>query len=115
MLAEFLLAVGMTDDQFAAIRASSVWPRLLATVPVVPRELEAAALWVPPPARAITARSLYLLGGDTADPVYLEGLGVTQAAFADVTAARLPNQLHVGHVFDAAGFAELVTRFLRTN
>lgn len=112
VLTEFLLAVGMTDDQFAAVRASSVWPRLLATVPAVPRELEAAAKWTPPPAGAITARSLYLLGGDTTDPVYLEELAATQAACADVTAERLPGQLHVGHVFDAQAFSELIARFL---
>lgn len=115
VLAEFLLAVGMTDDQFAAIRASSVWPRLRATVPVLPRELEAAAVWVPPPAGAITARSLYLLGGDTTDPVYLDGLQATHAAFAHIASVELPGQLHVGHVFDAAGFAQLVARFLRAD
>ncbi|HSI26477.1 MAG TPA: alpha/beta hydrolase [Aeromicrobium sp.] len=112
VLTEFLLAVGMTDDQFAAVRASSVWPRLLATVPLVPRELEAAAKWMPPPAGAITARSLYLLGGATTDPVYLEELAATQAAFADVTVARLPGQLHVAHVFDAQAFAERIAQFL---
>lgn len=114
-LTEVLLAVGMTDDQFAAIRASSVWPRLRATLPVVPRELEAAAAWMPPPAGAITARSLYILGGDTTDPLYLDELHATKAAFADITSVELPGQLHVGHVFDAEGFAELITRFLRAD
>jgi pimeloyl-ACP methyl ester carboxylesterase len=114
-LTEFLLAVGMTDDQFAAIRASAVWPRLRATVPLVPRELEAAAAWSPPALGTITARSLYVMGGDTTDPVYLDRLPAAQAAFADVTSVELPGQLHVGHVFDAERFAEIVSRFLRAD
>ena len=112
VMAEFLLAVGMTDDQFTAIRASPVWNRLLATVPMVPRELEAAAAWTPPAHAAISAKSLYLLGGDTTDEVYLRDVDAAQQAFADVTPARLPGQLHVGHVFDAHAFAALITRFL---
>jgi pimeloyl-ACP methyl ester carboxylesterase len=111
LLTTVLSAVGMTDQQFAAVRNSGAWGGLLAAMPTVPRELESAAAWTPLPPAAITARSLYLLGGDTTDALYTQGLESTLDAFASVTMTRMPGQLHVAHVFDAHGFADLVTGF----
>lgn len=111
-LTHFLRGAGMTEEQLVTVRDSRAWPGLVATVPLLPRELEAAAAWMPPPEGTITARSLYLLGSETTNQAYLRDLEAAQRAFTNLSTARLPGQLHVGHVFDARQFAEAIGSFL---
>ncbi len=111
VLERFLLAVGMAEDQFEAVRGSRAWDALMAAVPLLPRELEAATAWKPPPPGSIEARSLYLIGGETSSSAYTDGLEETLQAFRDVSQARLPGQLHVAHVFDAEAFSAVLTDF----
>jgi pimeloyl-ACP methyl ester carboxylesterase len=106
----FLRAAGAPDDQLDAIRSSPAWPVLLDAVPTLPRELRVAASWRNP-AGPIEVPALYLLGGDTDDPVYLDGLDELLAAFPDLRRETLPGQQHVGHVFAAETFAGFVADF----
>jgi pimeloyl-ACP methyl ester carboxylesterase len=109
-LEAFLRTVGMSDEQLEAIRSSRAWPVLLDALPALPRELRAAASWRHPQG-PIEVPTLFLLGGETKNPVYLHGLDELQAAFADVRRELIPDQLHVAHVFAARAFAELVADF----
>jgi pimeloyl-ACP methyl ester carboxylesterase len=106
----FLKAAGAADDQLEAIRSSPAWPVLLDAVPALPRELHACAAWRHPegPMRVPT---LFLVGGETRSPVYLDGLDVLQSAFVDQRLEHIPGQQHVGHVFAAETFARFVNDF----
>ena len=106
----FLRGAGTTPQQLEAIRSSRAWPVLLDAVPTLPRELRAAAGWRTP-AGPIAVPTLYLIGSDTRASAYLDGLDDLLAAFADVRREDLPGQKHVGHVFAAEAFAELVADF----
>jgi pimeloyl-ACP methyl ester carboxylesterase len=106
----FLRGAGTPDDQLDAIRSSPAWPVLLDAVPVVPRELHAAAAWQNP-AGPIEVPTLHLLGADTDNPSYLNGLNELEAAFPDWRRESIPGQRHIGHVFAAPVFAELVADF----
>ena len=110
VLSGFLAAVGMGDDQLAAIRSSAAWPVLLGTVSTLPRELLAAADW-PVPEGPLDVPTLYLVGADTTNRSYLDGLGKLLTRFTDVTHEELPGQLHVAHVFAAEAFAERIAAF----
>jgi pimeloyl-ACP methyl ester carboxylesterase len=109
-LAGFLRAVGAPPDQLDAIRSSPGWEVLLEAVPALPRELDECAAWRHPQ-RRLEVPTLFLLGGETDDPVYLDGVDDLLAAFRDVRRETLPGQHHIGHVFAAERFAELVADF----
>lgn len=109
-LEAFLRSAGAPDAQFDAIRASPTWAVLLDAVPVLPRELRACAAWRHPRG-PIDVPTLFLLGADTESSVYLEGLDELQAAFAHHRGELIPGQRHIGHVFAAEAFAELVAGF----
>jgi pimeloyl-ACP methyl ester carboxylesterase len=109
-LEAFLRGAGTPDDQMEAIRSSPAWPVLLDAVPAVPRELHAASAWRNPEG-PIDVPLLYLLGGDTDSPSYLNGLDELLAAFPEVRRESLPGQRHIGHVFAAERFAGLVADF----
>jgi pimeloyl-ACP methyl ester carboxylesterase len=102
-LAGFLRAAGAPPDQLDAIRSSPAWEVLLDAVPALPRELDECAAWRHPK-RPIDVPTLFMLGGETDDPVYLD-------AFTDLRRETLPGQHHIGHVFAAERFAELVADF----
>jgi hypothetical protein len=106
----FLRAVGAPDDQLAAIRSSEAWPVLVDAVPALPRELRAAAEWRPPNG-PIQVPLLFLVGGETDNPVYLDGLDDLLAAFPEHRRELIPGQTHIGHVFAAETFAGLVADF----
>jgi pimeloyl-ACP methyl ester carboxylesterase len=106
----FLRSAGAPDDQLEAIRSSPAWPVLLDAVPALPRELHACAAWRNPPG-PIHVPALFLLGGETSSPVYLDGLDELQAAFPDARRELIPGQRHIGHVFAAGAFAGLVADF----
>jgi pimeloyl-ACP methyl ester carboxylesterase len=108
----FLRSAGTSAEQFEAIRASPAWPALLDAAPAVPRELRAAASEWSRPAEPIDVPTLLLLGAETTNPVYLEGLDELQACFPDSRRELIPDQLHVAHVFAAEAFAGLVADFL---
>jgi pimeloyl-ACP methyl ester carboxylesterase len=109
-LEAFLRGAGTPEDQLALIRSSPAWPVLLDAVPALPRELRAASEWRNPPG-PIDVPTLYLLGADTTSPAYLTGLDDLLAAFPDLRRDVIPGQQHVGHVFAAPVFAELVADF----
>jgi pimeloyl-ACP methyl ester carboxylesterase len=106
----FLAAAGAPPDQLDAIRSSPAWPVLLDAVPTLPRELRAAAGWRHPQG-PIDVPTLFLLGADTTDGVYLEGLDDLLAAFTELRRETIPAQRHIGHVFAAEAFAKLVADF----
>ena len=106
----FLRAAGTSDEQFRLIRSSPAWPVLIDAVPGLPRELRAATAWRHPPG-PIDVPTLFLVGGETTSPVYLDGLDDLRAAFIDSRREPIPGQQHVGHVFAAEAFAALVTDF----
>ncbi len=106
----FLLAAGIPDHQRRTIRSSAAWRVLLDGAPALPRELRAAGAWRNP-AGPIPVPTLFLLGGDTDDPVYLDGLDELQAAFLDARRELIPQQRHVAHVFAARTFADLIAGF----
>ncbi|HKP89326.1 MAG TPA: alpha/beta hydrolase [Thermoleophilaceae bacterium] len=106
----FLRGAGTPDDQLEAIRSSPAWPVLRDAMPPLPRELHAASAWENPRG-PIEVPLLYLLGGETDNPSYLDGLDELLAAFGDVRRETLPGQLHIGHVFAAETFAGLVADF----
>lgn len=109
-LESFLEAAGAPQDQLAAIRSSPAWPVLLDAVPVLPRELRAGARWSPPPG-PIDVEALFLVGAETENPVYLDGLDDVRAAFPGSKRESIAGQQHIAHVFAAAEFAALVTGF----
>jgi hypothetical protein len=51
------------------------------------------------------------VGADTQSRVYLEGLDELQAAFPKLHSELIPDQRHIGHVFAAETFADLVANF----
>jgi pimeloyl-ACP methyl ester carboxylesterase len=106
----FLRGAGTTREQLEEIRSSRAWQVLLEAVPALPRELHAAASWRHPQG-PIEVPSLFLHGSRTESPVYLDGLEGLRAAFPDSRRELIPGQLHVGHVFAARDFADLVARF----
>jgi pimeloyl-ACP methyl ester carboxylesterase len=106
----FLRGAGAPESQFDQIRSSRAWPFLLDAVPAMPRELRAAAAWRHPQG-PIEVPTLFLLGGETTSPVYLDGLDGLLAAFTDLRRQSIPGQLHVGHVFAPEAFAGLVIEF----
>jgi pimeloyl-ACP methyl ester carboxylesterase len=110
-LEAFLARAGAPPRQLAAIRASRAWPGLVATMPRLPRELRAATTWRPPQG-PIDVPTLLVLGGDTTSPVYLDGVDALQAAFPNLRRELIPGQRHIGHVFAAQLFADLVAEFL---
>lgn len=106
----FLRSAGIRSDQLDAIRSSPAWPVLLDAVPALPRELRACAAWRNPQG-PIPVPTLLLLGGDTDNPAYLDGLDELQAAFPEARRELIPRQRHVGHVFAAEVFADLIAGF----
>lgn len=106
----FLRSAGAPPDQLDLIRSSPAWPVLLDAVPVLPRELEAAAQWRNPPG-PIDIPTLLLLGGDTTGAAYLDRLDELQSAFTDARRTLIPGQQHLAHVFAAPEFARLVAEF----
>lgn len=106
----FLRGAGTSAEQLAAIRASRAWPTLLEAVPMLPRELHAAAAWQHPPG-PIDVPTLFLLGADTTSGAYLDGLDELRAAFPDHRTEQIAGQQHVGHVFAPEVFATLVADF----
>jgi pimeloyl-ACP methyl ester carboxylesterase len=109
-LEAFLAGAGAPPDQLAMIRSSPAWPVLLDAVPAVPRELRAAAAWRHP-AGPIDVPALFLLGGDTDNPVYTEGLDDVRAAFPDNRLERIAGQRHIAHVFAAEELSGLIKGF----
>jgi pimeloyl-ACP methyl ester carboxylesterase len=106
----FLRSAGVPDDQLEPIRSSGAWPVLLDAIPALPRELRACAAWRNPQG-PIPVPALFLLGADTDNPVYLDGLDELQAAFPEARCELIPRQRHIGHVFAAEAFAELIASF----
>ena len=106
----FLRAAGAPSDQLAAIRSSPAWPVLLDAVPALPREMRSGARWRSP-AGPVDVAALFLVGGETEAPVYLDGLDDLVAAFPGATRRSIPGQQHIAHVFAAAEFAGLVAEF----
>jgi pimeloyl-ACP methyl ester carboxylesterase len=106
----FLRGAGAPEEQLEQIRSSPAWPVLLDAVPMLPRELEAGSRWQPP-AEPVQVPTLFILGADTAAPVYFEGLDEVQAAFPGSRRVSIPGQQHIAHVFAAAEFAEIVAEF----
>lgn len=109
-LGAFLRFAGASDEQFDAIRSSPAWHSLLATVPVLSRELHAGAAWRHPRGR-IDVPTLWLQGADTKSRAYLEGLDDLQAAFPALRRELIRDQRHFAHVFAAETFANLVAGF----
>jgi pimeloyl-ACP methyl ester carboxylesterase len=107
----FLASAGTPPEQLATIRSSQAWPVLLDALPALPRELDAAAEWRSP-AGPIDIPTLFLLGANTDNPVYLDGIGDLRAAFRHHRSETIPGQKHVAHVFAAEAFAELIGAFL---
>lgn len=110
VLAGFLAAVGMTEDQVGAVRSSPAWRVLLGTVPTLARELLSAVAW-PRPAGPVSVPVLYLLGAESTNRAYLDGLDNVLALFGDVTVERIPGQQHVAHVFAPEAFADRIAAF----
>jgi len=106
----FLRVAGTSNEEFEAIRSSPAWPMLLDAMPTLPRELRAGAGWRHPRG-PIDVPTLFLLGAETRGDVYIDGLDELQAAFPEARRELLPGQRHVGHVFAADTFAELVASF----
>lgn len=109
-LETFLRFAGAAQEQLDAIRSSPAWPSLVATVPVLSRELHAGAAWRSP-SGPIDVPTLWLQGTDTKSPAYLEGLEDLQGAFPDLRQELIPHQTHFGHVFAPEIFASLVVSF----
>lgn len=112
LVERFLRGAGTADEQFDLIRASPAWPILLGAAPAVPRELRAAAEEWTRPAEPIAVPTLFLLGAETTADVYLDGLDELRERFPSSRLERIPDQLHVAHVFAAEAFAGLVADFL---
>lgn len=106
----FLRAVGISDEDFAAIRSSPAWPSLAEVVPTLPRELRACAGWSHPYG-PIEVPTLFLRGARTQSRFYLDGFDELAAAFPQGRQESIPDQLHVAHVFAAEAFAGLVADF----
>lgn len=106
----FLRSAGIPGDQLDAIRSSPAWPVLLDAVPALPRELRACAAWRNPEG-PIRLPALFLLGGETDNPAYLDGLDELQAMFPEARRELIPGQRHAGHVFAAEAFADLIASF----
>ena len=109
-LETFLRSAGAGQEQLDAIRSSPAWPSLVATVPVLSRELHAGAAWRSPRG-PIDVPTLWLQGTDTKSPAYIEGLEDLQGAFPDLRRELIPDQSHFGHVFAPETFASLVAAF----
>ena len=109
-LESFLTGAGASPEELETIRSSPAWPVLLDAVPTVPRELRAATEWRHP-SGSIDVPLLFLLGAETEDPVYLDGLEDLHAAFADCRSETLAGQRHIGHLFAPERFATLVADF----
>jgi pimeloyl-ACP methyl ester carboxylesterase len=109
-LETFLRFAGAAQEQLDAIRSSPAWPSLVATVPVLSRELHAGAAWRSPRG-PIEVPTLWLQGAETKTPTYLEGLEDLQGAFPELRLERIPHQSHFGHVFAPEVFASLVGSF----
>ncbi len=106
----FLAVAGTSEQQLEAIQTSAAWPTLLGAVPSLPRELRACAVWTHPTG-PIDVPTLFLRGGRTESPFYLDGFDELEAAFTRGHHATIPDQLHVAHVFAAPVFSELVADF----
>ena len=106
----FLRAAGVPDDQLDAIRQSPAWPVLLDAAPTLPRELRAGSVW-PRPEGPIEVPTLYLLGGETDNPAYLDGLDELLAAFPDSRRELIAGQRHIAHVFAAETVTDLIAGF----
>ena len=109
-LETFLRFAGAAQEQLDAIRSSPAWPSLVATVPVLSRELHTGAAWRSP-GGPIDVATLWLQGTETKSPSYLEGLEELQGAFPDLRQELIPHQSHFGHVFAPEIFASLVASF----
>lgn len=109
-LRTFLRAAGTSDDQLDTIRSSPAWTVLLKAMPVLPRELHAAADWRNA-REPIDVPTLLLLGAETDSPAYLDGLDELQSAFPNARRELIPGQQHVGHVFAPRAFADLLIDF----
>jgi pimeloyl-ACP methyl ester carboxylesterase len=106
----FLRGAGAPEAELDRIRASASWPVLLATAPTVPRELRAAEAWRHP-GGPIDIPTLFLVGAETDNRAYLDGLDELLAAFTDLRRDSIVGPQHVAHVFNAERFAELVSGF----
>jgi pimeloyl-ACP methyl ester carboxylesterase len=63
----FVDALGMTEEEVGAVRASPLWPTRLASAPTVPRECRAEQEWTYGPGRpgAVAAPTLMLTGSES--------------------------------------------------
>jgi len=110
-LESFLRGAGAPPEQLDAIRTSPAWPVLLDAAPAIPRELRAARGWQHP-VGPIDVPVLFLVGGETQSPVYLDGLDSVQAAFPGARRELIADQRHIAHVFAVEAFADLLLDFL---
>ena len=55
--------------------------------------------------------TLFLLGGESDNRIYLDGLDELRAAFPNARPTLIPGQHHVAYVFAAETFAKLVVDF----
>lgn len=109
-LSGFLRGADILEEQLEAIRSTRAWSVLLQAVPALPRELRAGAAWRLPEG-PIRVPTLFLRGGDTVNPTYLEGFDRLAVIFTAARLQLIPGQRHIAHVFAPEEFAQAVSDF----
>jgi pimeloyl-ACP methyl ester carboxylesterase len=109
----FREVVHVPDHELALMRSLPVWPRRVAAMPTLPRELRAVEAFDLDPARfaAMTAPTLLLLGGDS-PPVVRQETEWIHSALPDSRVVELPGQQHVAMDTAPELFLVEVRRFL---
>ncbi|MGH9150697.1 MAG: alpha/beta fold hydrolase [Acidimicrobiales bacterium] len=101
-----------TEEEFAAIRASPRWPRIVASAPTLPRECRVEERWTYQPGQfaAITAPTLMLTGSETPEAV-AEATRRAAAAIPGATIRTLHGHGHFAHKADPALVAAIIVEF----
>lgn len=109
----FVDAVGMGDDDFAALRRRPVWPLMVDNALAMPEELSAARRYRFDPAdvASIGVPALLLLGGESDDAVAAAAYEVA-AALPDATVRVLPGQGHGAMLSAPEMLADRIRRFV---
>jgi pimeloyl-ACP methyl ester carboxylesterase len=104
---------GLTEAEFALVRAAPSWPSRVAAAHTVPRELAAEAAFDPEPdwLKPVTAPTLLLLGGASA-PGYRASAELIRGELTDTRVAVMPGQGHVAQITAPRLLVDLVVAFL---
>jgi pimeloyl-ACP methyl ester carboxylesterase len=105
----------LTDEEFAAMRATPLWPTRIAAAHTIPRECRVEDGWVYSRGQfdAVRAHTLFLAGSDSV-PAVKQATARAMVAITDSRLRVLEGHAHFAHKSDPAAVDAIVGEFVLT-